>query len=63
VDTARSSSITGHAHVENRFYDGEPFGTVVHFNTHNSIWIQETFNKIPTVPWYTPTGIGYTWSW
>jgi len=24
--------------------------------------VQESYNKIPTVPWYTTTGIGYTWS-
>jgi len=57
------TSFTGYAHVENRFYDGEALGAVIHFNDHNSIWIQESYNKIPTVPWYTTTGIGYTWSW
>jgi hypothetical protein len=57
------TSFTGYSHVENRFYDGEALGSVIHFNDHNSIWIQESYNKIPTVPWYTTTGIGYTWSW
>jgi hypothetical protein len=57
------SSFTGYAHVENRFYDGEALGAAIHFNDHNGIWIQESYNKIPTVPWYTTTGIGYTWSW
>jgi hypothetical protein len=57
------SSFTGDAHIENRFYDGEALGAVIHFNDHNAIWIQESYNKIPTVPWYTTTGIGYTWSW
>ena len=57
------SSFTGNAHVENHFYDGESLGAVIHFNDHNSIWIQETFNKIITVPWYTTTSIGYTRSW
>jgi len=57
------TSFTGNAHVENRFYDGEALGAAIHFNDHNSIWIQESYNKIPTVPWYTTTGIGYTWSW
>jgi hypothetical protein len=56
-------SFTGNAHVENRLYDGESLGGVIHFNNHNSIWVQETYNKMPTVPWYTTTGIGYTWSW
>jgi hypothetical protein len=57
------TSFTGYAHVENRFYDGEALGVVIHFNDHNSLWIQESYNKIPTVPWYTTTGLGYTWSW
>jgi len=57
------TSFTGYSHVLNRFYNGEALGAAVHFNDHNSIWIQESYNKIPTVPWYTTTGIGYTWSW
>ena len=38
-------------------------GAIVHFTGHSSISIQETFNKIVTVPWYTTSSIGYTWSW
>ena len=57
------TSFTGNAYVENRFYDGEALGAIVHFNDHNSIWIQESFNKIVTVPWYTTTSVGYTRSW
>jgi hypothetical protein len=57
------TSFTGNAHVQNRFYDGEALGAVIHFNEHNSIWIQEMFNKIVTVPWYMTTSIGYTRSW
>ena len=49
------SSFTGNAQVQNHFYDGESLGAVVHFNERNSIWIQETFNKIVTSPWYTTT--------
>ena len=30
---------------------------------HNSIWVQDTFNKIVTVTWYTTFSVGYTWSW
>ena len=47
------TSMTGYPLVENRFYDGEALGAIVHFNDHNSIWIQEMYNKIVTVPWYT----------
>ena len=57
------SSFTGNTHVENHFYDGEALGAIVHINDHNSIWIQEMFNKILSVPWYTTTSIGYTRSW
>jgi hypothetical protein len=57
------TSMTGNAFVQNRFYDGEPLGAIVHFNDHSSIWIQETYNKIVTIPWYTTASIGYTRSW
>jgi hypothetical protein len=57
------TSYTGGTHVENRFYDGESIGTIVHLSHHSSLWIQETFNKIVTVPWYLTSSIGYTWSW
>jgi hypothetical protein len=57
------TSMTGYASVRNRFYNGESLGLIVHFNDHSSIWIQETFNKVVTVPWYTTASIGYTHSW
>jgi hypothetical protein len=57
------SSFTGGPHVESHFYNGESVGAIVHFNNSNSIWIQESFNKVITVPWYTTTSIGYTRSW
>ncbi len=57
------TSYTGAGPVQNRFYDGESIGAIVHFSEHSSIWIQEMFNKIVTVPWYTTSSIGYTWSW
>lgn len=57
------ASLTGPPRIHNHLYNGESLGAVVHFNLHNSIWIQESFNKIVTVPWYTTTSIGYTRSW
>jgi hypothetical protein len=57
------TTFTGNAELQNHLYDGESLGAIVHFNAHKSIWIQETFNKVVTVPWYTTTSIGYTWSW
>ncbi len=57
------TSMTGNPSVLNRFYDGESLGLIIHFNDRNSIWIQETFNKIVTIPWYTTASAGYTRSW
>lgn len=57
------TSFTGGAYVQNHFYDGESLGAVIHANRENSVWIQETFNKIVTVPWYTTFSVGYTRSW
>jgi hypothetical protein len=57
------TSFTGNANLENHLYNGESLGAIVHFNARNSIWIQESFNKVVTVPWYTTTCTGYTWSW
>jgi hypothetical protein len=57
------TSMTGNAFVQNRFYDGESLGLIVHFNDRHSIWIQETYNKIASIPWYTTASIGYTRSW
>lgn len=57
------TSMTGNAFVQNRFYDGEALGVILHFNDHSSIWIQEMYNKIVSIPWYTTASIGYTRSW
>jgi hypothetical protein len=57
------STFTGNPELQNHFYNGESLGAVVHFTEHHSLWIQETFNKILTTPWYTTTSIGYTRSW
>jgi hypothetical protein len=57
------TSLTGDAFVQNRFYDGESLGAIIHFNDRHSIWIQETYNKIASIPWYTTASIGYTRSW
>jgi len=57
------TSLTGSAEIQNRFYNGEAVGAIAHLSYHSSIWIQESYNKIPTIPWYTTTSIGYTWSW
>ncbi len=57
------TSMTGAPWVQNRFYNGEALGLIVHFNYRHSIWIQEMYNKVVTIPWYTTTSVGYTRSW
>ena len=57
------TSYTGNPRVLNRLDSGLSLGAIIHFNDHNSIWIQESYNKVVTVPWYTTTSIGYTWNW
>jgi len=57
------TSYTGNAHVQNRLDSGISIGAIVHLNNNNSIWIQESYSKVVTVPWYTTASIGYTYSW
>ena len=57
------TSYTGNTKVENRLYGGVAVGLVIHFNEHNGVWIQESYNKVATVPWYTTSSVGYTYSW
>lgn len=57
------SSFTGGKNVQNRFYNGYAVGLTYHFTDHQGIWLQETVNKINTVPWYMSTNVGYVWSW
>jgi translation initiation factor IF-1 len=54
------TSMTGDSHVKNRLYNGESLGAIIHLKKNTSIWIQETWNKVVTVPWYTSTSIGFT---
>jgi hypothetical protein len=56
------TSMTGGPNVQNRLYLGFGLGGVIHFNDHSSIWVQETWNKVVTTPWYLSTNIGYTYS-
>lgn len=54
------TSITGGgAPVANRMYSGFSLGAIIHVTKSQSIWIQESYNKVVTVPWYTTTSIGY----
>jgi hypothetical protein len=57
------TSFTGYSHVLNRLDTGLSLGAIVHLSFHSSIWIQESYSKVVTVPWYTTTSVGYTYSW
>jgi hypothetical protein len=57
------TSYTGNAHVQNRLDTGLSLGAIVQINNNSSIWIQESYSKVVTVPWYTTTSTGYTYSW
>ena len=57
------TSYTGLARVLNRLDSGVSLGAIVHLSRSNSIWIQESYSKVVTVPWYTTTSVGYTYSW
>jgi hypothetical protein len=56
------ASYTGNAFVLNRLDSSASLSAIVHFNDQNSIWVQESYNKVVIVPWYTASSIGYTWS-
>jgi hypothetical protein len=57
------TSYTGNAKVRNRLDSGVSLGAIAHCSFHSSIWIQESYSKVVTVPWYTTSSIGYTYSW
>ena len=57
------TSYTGHPYVLNRMASGVSLGAIIHFNRSSSIWVQESYSKVVTVPWYTTTSLGYTYSW
>jgi hypothetical protein len=57
------TSYTGNAHVQNRMDSGVSIGAIAHCSFHCSIWLQESYSKVVTVPWYTTTSAGYTYSW
>ncbi len=57
------TSITGGPKsVQNRMYLGSSLGVIYHITPRHGIWLQETYNKVVTTPWYTSTNIGYVFS-
>ena len=60
---AGPTTYTGYTSLQTHLYLGAALGLVIHFTDHHGIWIQESYNKVVTVPWYTTSSIGYTYSW
>lgn len=63
IQSGLTSMTGGAASVQNRLYSGSSIGLIYHFTPHTSVWLQESYNKVTTVPWYTSTSIGYALSW
>ena len=57
------TSYTNKPRIQNRFCSGASLGAIIHMNYNSSIWIQESYTKVVTVPWYTTSSLGYTYSW
>ena len=57
------TSYTGNANIRNRLDSSASLGAILHASLHSSIWIQESYSKGVTVPWYTTTSVSYTYSW
>jgi hypothetical protein len=57
------TTYTGNAQLEDRFAGGVSLGAIVHFSKNSSMWIQESYNKVVAVPWYTTSSVGYAYSW
>ena len=57
------TSYTGTQRVQNRLVTSLPLGAIIHCSRQSSIWVQWSYNKVVTVPWYTTASIGYTFSW
>jgi hypothetical protein len=57
------TTFTGNVRLLNRLDSSVALGAIVHFNRHSSVWIQESYGKVVTMPWFTTTAIGYGWSW
>lgn len=57
------TTFTGNASLQNRLDSSVSLGAIIHFKSHNSIWVQESYGKVVTAPWFTTSSIGYGWSW
>ena len=57
------TTFTGNDHLLNRLDSSASLGAILHLHRHSSVWIQESFCKVVTMPWFTTAAIGYGWSW
>ncbi len=58
-----ATSLTGNARLQNRLDSGLSLGAMIHLNRRSSVWLQESYGKVVTLPWFTTSSLGYTWSW
>lgn len=56
------TSMAGGSAVLNRLSGSYSVGVAYHVTPKHAVWVQESFNKVATVPWYTSTTIGYAYS-
>ena len=56
------TSYTGSSHVSNRLAGSAALGLMIRVNRRYSAWIQESFNKVVTVPSYTTTSVAFVYS-
>jgi hypothetical protein len=56
------TTYTGYSRLQNHLDTGLSLGAIVHLSFHSSIWIQQSYSKVVTVPWYTTSSLGYTYS-
>jgi hypothetical protein len=57
------TSFTGNPRVQNRLDSSLSLGAILHFKRHSSLWIQESYGKVVTMPWFTTSSVGYGWNW
>lgn len=57
------TTFTGNDRLLNRLDSSASLGAIIHFHRHSSVWIQESYGKVVTMPWFTTAAIGYGWSW
>jgi len=57
------TSYTGNRRAQNRLDSGASIGAILHLSYHSSLWLQESYCKVVTVPWFTTSSLGYTYSW